>query len=333
MNAILPQDRAEWHALRARHIGGSEIAALFYLWQLPTGALAYLHMFEPPPAGATMLGCVSRHTTGYRLYYEKAGLLPPEDLDGVERIMIGQELEPAIARAAERKWDGWNLRKVHRYLRHGTIAGMGASRDYEEHAPGLPPVEIKNVDYLVFRDLWSAKGDEIDAPPIDITLQVAHQIACEARVRAPHGWIVACVGGNKLYRGRIERHEPTIAKIEQAVAAFWRAVESGTPPLDVADFDTQAEVSLLAANVRSMPLDLTADNRLPTLCSRFLKIQARRKKAEDLESRVKAEIAVKLGSAPETIRAKAAGFNLTWTYVNGKNGPYRGGLTVKETFL
>ncbi|HYH36946.1 MAG TPA: hypothetical protein VD860_01885, partial [Azospirillum sp.] len=81
------------------------------------------------------------------------------------------------------------------------------------------------------------------------------------------------------------------------------------------------------------PLDLTADNRLPTLCSRFLKIQARRKKAEDLESRVKAEIAVKLGSAPETIRAKAAGFNLTWAYVNGKNGPYRGGLTIKETFL
>jgi hypothetical protein len=332
MNAILPQDRDHWHALRAQHIGGSEIASLFYLWQLPTGALAYVHMFEPPPAGATMLGCVSRHTTGYRLYYEKAGLLPPEDLDGVERVMIGQELEPAIARAAARKWDPWPLRKVHRYLQ-GPVPGMGASRDYEEHGPGLPPVEIKNVDYLVFRDLWSAKGDEIDAPPIDITLQVQHQIACETRIRAPHGWVVACVGGNKLYRGRIERHEPTIAKIQEAVRAFWAAVEAGTPPLDVADFDTQADVSLLAANVRSAPLDLTADNRLPTLCSRFLKLHAVEKRAADAKDRVKAEIAVKLGSADDTIRAKASGFNITWPLVRRGEKTHRGGLTIKESFL
>ncbi|MCW2242762.1 hypothetical protein [Azospirillum canadense] len=329
MNAILPKSRDDWHELRAQHVGGSEIASLFYLWQLANGQLAYLHMFEMPPAGATMLGCVSRHTTGFRLYHQKAEILPPEDLDGNERIRLGRCLEAGIAEAARDKWAPWPLRKVHRYLRHAAVPGMGASRDYEEHAEGLPPVEIKNVDYLVFQDLWQAKGDDIEAPPIDITLQLQHQIACE-RIHAPHGWIIACVGGSSLKRGRIERHEPTIAKIEQAVAAFWAAIAAGTPPLDVADFDTVADLSLLGAGVRSAPLDLTMDNRLPTLCARLLKTQSIRKRAESAESRVKAEIATKLGAAPETIRAKAAGFNITWVYVNGKNGPHRGAMTIRE---
>ncbi|MGY0790900.1 YqaJ viral recombinase family protein [Azospirillum argentinense] len=331
MSAILPKSRDDWHALRAQHIGGSEIASLFYLWQLANGQLTYLHLFETPPAGATMLGCVSRHTTGYRLYWQKRGVLPTEDLDGNERVMIGQEMEPAIARAAERKWD-WKLENARRYVPHPAVAGMAASRDFQMVAPGYPPVEIKNVDFLVFRDLWKAQGDEIEAPPIDITLQVQHQIACGSTrgTASDHGWIVACVGGNRLLRGRIERHDPTIAKIEQAVAAFWAAVAAGTPPLDVADFDTQADLSVLGAEVRSAPLDLTGDNELPGLCAEFLKTDAAVKDGEKLRDRIKGRIALKLGDAPETIRARAAGHSITWVYAQRGGKPYRGAMTIRE---
>lgn len=329
MNAIVPKDRADWHALRAQHIGGSEIASLFYLWRLADGRQAFLHMFEVPPAGAECLGCASRHTTGYRLYWQKRGVLPPDNLDEVERVQAGQFLEPAIAEWARHKWD-WQLRKVHRYLRHPHIAGMGASRDFEEHGPGLPPVEIKNVDYLVFRDLWKTEGETITAPPLDITLQLQHQIACEDRVRAPHGWVVACVGGNKLYRGQIERHDPTIARIEQAVAAFWQAVESETPPLDVADFDTVAELSLLGAEMRSAPLDLRGDNELAILCADYLRLDDDVKNADAKRSAIKAQICGRLGDAPETIRAMADGFNLTWVYAQRGGKPYRGALTIRE---
>ncbi|CAO3358695.1 YqaJ viral recombinase family protein [Azospirillum palustre] len=330
MNAILPTSREHWHEIRAQHVGGSEVASLFYLWRLADGQQAFLHMFEQPPAGAECLGCASRHTTGYRLYWQKRGVLPPENLDEVERVQAGQFLEPAIAEWAQHKWDPWPLRKVHRYLRHPRIAGMGVSRDFEEHAPGLPPVEIKNVDYLVFRDLWKTEGEEITAPPLDITLQLQHQIACEGRVRAEHGWIVACVGGNKLYRGQIARHDPTITRIEQAVAAFWQAVESETPPLDIADFDTVAEMSLLGAETRAAPLDLTADNELPILCAEFLKTDASVKASEVVRDRLKAQIAGKLGDSPETIRAAATGFNITWPLVRRGEKTHRGGLTIRE---
>jgi hypothetical protein len=330
MNAILPTSREHWHEIRAQHVGGSEVAALFYVWRLADGQQAFLHMFEQPPAGAECLGCVSRHTTGYRLYWQKRGVLPPENLDEVERVQAGQFLEPAIAEWAQHKWDPWPLRKVRRYLLHPRIAGMGVSRDFEEHAPGLPPVEIKNVDYLVFRDLWKTEGEEITAPPLDITLQLQHQIACEGRVRAEHGWIVACVGGNKLYRGQIARHDPTIARIEQAVAAFWRAVEAETPPLDVADFDTVAEMSLLGAEVRAAPLDLTADNELPVLCAEFLKTDASVKEGEAKRNAIKAQITRRFGNAPQTIRADIAGFKATWVYAERGGKPYRGALTIRE---
>ncbi len=326
MRAVILQDRSHWHALRAQHIGGSEIAALFYLWKLANDQLVYLHMFEEPPSDAIMLGCASRHTTGYRLWHEKAGLLTPPDLDGYERIRLGQHLEAGIAGAAREKWKGWPLQKVHRYIRHPSLPGMGASRDYEERVAGYPPVEIKNVDYLVFRDLWSVKGDEIDAPPIDITLQVQHQIACEGS-RATHGWIVACVGGSSLKRGRIERHAPTIARIEQAVAAFWAAVAAGSPPLDVADYDTVADASLLSARADATPADLTADNRLPTLCSRLLKVQGLRKRIEGAEERIKSEIAVKVASAT---RATTVGYRIIWPLVQRGEKSHRGGLTIKE---
>lgn len=326
-------NHGHWHDLRSRHIGGSEIASLFYAWQLPDGLVVYRHMFEPEPDGAVCLGCVSRHTTGYRLYHVKAGSLPADDLDGVERVQAGKHLEPALASWAAEKWEEWagRLRKVHRYMAHPTVPGLGASRDYELHAAGQPPVEFKNVDYLIFRDQWAADGDDITAPPMDITLQVQHQIAADG-ARADHGWIVACVGGNRLLRGRIEAHAPTIHRIEEAVAAFWHAVENGIEPREVADFDTIAE--LYAAGDRDKRVDLGQDNRLPDLCARYRHISAKRKQAERLEKGIKAQIGVRLGDATQ---ADTSGFRITWPVVNRKArtqeikaATYRGAMTVKE---
>ena len=334
MNAILPRDRADWLALRQGYIGGSEIASLFYIWQI-NDILAYLHMFERPPVDAVCLGCVSRHTTGFRLYHQKIGTLPADDLFD-ERIAAGVFGESGIADWAQSTeyaphW-GMRLEKARSYTPHPTVRGMGASRDYQEVAPGFPPVEVKNVDGLIFRDLWKVEGGEIVAPPMDITLQLQVQIACgSARGgKSPYGWVIACVGGNKLLRGRIDRHEPTIAKIEQAVTAFWAAIDAGTPPLDIADFDTVADLSLLGAEERAAPLDLTGDSRADDLCARFKKIDGIVKRGEAARDRVKAQLALKLGDAPNTIRASTAKHKITWPLVHRGEKTHRGGFTVRE---
>lgn len=318
---------------RRKFVGASEVASLFYAVELPGGQIAYPHMFEPLPPGAGVIGCLSRHTTGYRLWHIKAGNIEADNLDDVERVQAGQHMEPAIAAWATEKWPEWSgvLRKVHRYIEHPALTGFGASRDYELHAAGLPPVEIKNVDGLVFRDEWQAEGDEITAPPLDITLQVQHQIAA-AGSKTDHGWIVACVGGNRLLRGRIAAHAPTIARIEEAVDAFWRSVSDGVSPDDFADIETASELYL--AGERTAPLDLDGDNRFPDLCARYRKLDRITKRASGLRDAVKAQIALKVKDAT---RAEGSGFRITYPIVHRKErtqtiaaGTYRGALTIKE---
>lgn len=332
MTSTAVQSVEHWHALRAKTVGASEVASLFYAWALPSGRVEYHHMFAVPPAGATMLGCVGRHKTGYRLYYEKAGLLEPDPVEG-ERIEAGIHLEPALATWAQAKWPDWKLRKVRRYITHPAIPGMGQSRDYELIGPGYEPVEFKNVDFLIFRDLWTAERDDILAPPIDITLQVSHQMAGTA---ARQGWIVACVGGNNLKRGLIPRHDGTIAKIEEAVRAFWHAVANSQEPYDYADYDTVAD--LFACGDEGDVIDLTQDNYASELCGRFLDAQAAMKQAQAEFNRVKAELGAKIGAAT---KAKAAGYRIVWPAIHrpekeipAKVQPaldYRGGMQVKST--
>jgi predicted phage-related endonuclease len=285
-------------------------------------------MFEDRPEDATLLGCCSPYLTGYRLFHIKAGILQPDKIDN-ERIDAGIFLEPAIAEWARKKWS-WSLRKVHRYL--SPMDGMGCSRDYESVEKGFPPVEFKNVDFMQFKDKWIADGDEIITPPLHIILQLQHQIAA---TDADHGWIVACVGGNELKRGRIERHEPTIQRIKAAVSRFWIGVQAGEKPHGFEDYDTVAD--LFAYGTKDKHIDLTGDNELPVLCRSFLDLKHEKDSAEDRLEAVKAAITARMG---DSTRATANGFTLSWPAAHREEKiipqkiqpakDWRQGLTIKQ---
>jgi len=332
MGAIAVSNEAEWLSLRDSHVGGSEVASLFYRWRYADGTEAVLHLYETPPEGATLVESLSPFKTGYRLWQEKAGRVMPDDLSSNERVQAGNFLEPALAAWAGEKFK-WKLRKVRRYCTHATVTGWGASLDYEAHEPGFPPIEFKNVDGLAFRDSWAVEGDEIIMPPLNYVLQLQHQIGA---VGADHGWIVACVGGNRLLRGRIERHEPTQQKIAEAIAAFWEGVETGTEPKWVADYDSVAETYRYGS--KALQVDLTADGDLPQLCADYL---ARKAEADQLEatiSHLKGQIASKLGDAAKAV---ASGYRMSWPVVERpekviperiqKALTYRGALTITPT--
>jgi len=322
------ESEEHWHELRAQHVGGSEIASLFYQWVMPDESIVFRHMFEEAPEGATLLGCCSSYLTGYRLYHIKAGLLEPDDLDN-ERVMAGQFLEPAIAEWAKQKWD-WNIQKVHRYLTAGE--GMGVSRDFEVKEKGLPPVEIKNVDWIIFKDKWTVEGGEILNPPLHITLQLQHQIAA---TDADHGWVVVCVGGNDLYRCRIERHEPTIQRIKAAVARFWVGVNAGEKPHGFEDYDTISDI--WACGEKDKFVDLSDNNQMPELCASYLDLKKKGKAIDGQIDLVKAQITEGMG---DCTRAQCQGFKMGWPAVHRveklvpeKLVPakdWRQGLTVKE---
>lgn len=299
-------NEAEWHSIRSMHIGGSEIASLFYRWLLPDGEVAVLHCYEQPPAGSQIIECCSPYTTGYRLWQEKAGVLPPSFVES-ERVDAGTFLEPALAAWAMKKWDGFPLRKVRRYIGHDSVEGWGASFDYEVHGAGVTgrPVEFKNVDFLVARDSWLIDGEEIVVPPLNLLLQVQHQIGAGA---VPSGWIVACVGGNKLCRGEIQRHEPTQAKLAAAIAAFWEGVRANEPPAHVADYET-VKVLLAEGDKAAGTADLSDNEELPSLCSRLQRLRAHMERMEAREENLKGRIGLSMGHHTS---AKAGSFRISW---------------------
>jgi putative phage-type endonuclease len=258
---------------------------------------------------AILLG-VSPFGTPFELWYEKAGQLPRGDHGG-ERIDAGRHLEPAIAAWAAERWN-WNLRNVPEYLTHPTVPKMGCSLDFEDADDGAP-VEIKNVDGLIFKQQWTAEGGELLDAPIYYLIQVQHQLAC--RPDAPHGWLIACVGGNRLFRLKVPRHQGAIARIEGAIREFWASVEAGVPPAPDFNIDAAAVMRLYATIDGAEPVDLTDDNRLPDLCAEYKAAGQAEKEAKARKDAAKAEILTKIGGAA---RAFVNGFNVSAGMVNRK---------------
>lgn len=243
---------------------------------------------------AVLLGC-SPFSTPFTLWHEKAGNIPPESLDHLERIQAGKYLEPAIAAWASHKW-GWPLKTVSEYLQHPSVAGFGASLDFETETG--EPVEIKNVDFIVFRDEWGSEGETIIDAPIHYLIQLQHQLAC--RPGADHGWLLVCVGGNRLYRMQVSRHAGVIARIEREVEAFWRSIHENTPPKPDFTQDGSTIASLYAAG-NGQILDLTHNNRFPDLCAAYLAGKEREKEGRRAAEAALAEIRAEIGEASGAI--------------------------------
>jgi predicted phage-related endonuclease len=332
MAAIPITSEADWHALRAANIGGSEVVSLFYVWRQPNGAETIRHMFEAPGPDEICLGCLGTYKTGYRLWLEKAGKLAPDN-DENERLIAGQCLEPAIAQFAQIKWPEWKLRKVRRYLTHPAVEGWGATLDYEVLAPTFPPAEFKNVDRMIFLRDWLADGDEIVTPPMHINLQLQHQIGVG---KADHGWIVPLVGGNELKRGRIDRHEPTQARIGEAISLFWQSVKQGIAPAHLADAESVAEEYAFGGS-SDAKLDLSGDAFFAAQCARYRRWKDHADFVDQQLSLIKGRITKRIG---EATKATTIGWKVSWPaiHIPAKDVPakhqaernYRGGLTVTK---
>lgn len=243
---------------------------------------------------AALLG-MSPFVTAFELWHHKAGTLDRPNLDGNDRVEAGRFLEPAIAAWAAHRWE-WPLRKVTDYLAHPTVARMGASLDFETEAG--EPVEVKLVDWSVFKEKWVAEGDDLIDAPVEYLIQVSHQLAC--RPTAARGWIVACVGGNSLYRMPVPRHPGLIARIEAAVTDFWRSIDAGTPPKPDFGEDGDAIAALFRRGTGGTA-DLSASNRAPILCAEYLAAKAEADAADDRKKVALAEIRELVGEASRII--------------------------------
>lgn len=252
-----------WHALRAEHVGGSEVAALFG---------------EHP------------QLTRYELWHQKAGLLPAPHLSDSERVFWGSTLEPAIAEGVASK-TGWKTRKVHSYFSRRP-PGLGGSLDYEIVAndKGAGVLEIKTADWLVAKE-WGGE------PPLSYELQLQSYFACTGR---NWGVMAVLVGGNDLKLFEYERRPKTVATIEAAIAAFWRSIAEKEPPAPDFTRDGPTISQLYAHAAQGKTVDLTGDDHLVALVEQYQRAAAEEGANKRARERCKAEILTLAGDA-ETV--------------------------------
>ena len=250
MAIITVRDQTHWHEIRAQHIGGSEVSALFGL---------------------------SPFTTQWQLWMEKAGKLPPEDLSDNKAIQAGTFLESGIANWAAHRW-GMSIEKVTDYYTADDCPGMGASLDFATDA-GIP-VEIK---WSAYGDGWEYDGEVITSAPDNYIMQVQHQMACTG---AEYGWLIALLR-NEPRRMKIPRNDNIIDAIKASITQFWDSIRDGIePPVDFEN-DAEAVVRLLDSVPMS---DITLPDEHAHLFQTYLEMADLEKQAKAKKEKAKTEL-------------------------------------------
>lgn len=258
----------EWHALRARHVGASEVAALFDVQ--PTYALSR-----------------------YALWMVKAGRAQPPEVTG-ERVFWGNRLEALIAEVTAEA-EGWTIRKGG-YAEDDECPGLGASLDYEIEGSdvlaaagyeGDGLLECKAVDWLVHKRGWT-DGE----PPLFILLQLQSQ--CAAR-GFKWGAVGALVSGNDRVLYMYHARPRLIADIRRRVREFWASIAEGRePPVDGSDSASVVLRSLYPEVIDDV-IDMSSSNEWPEAVGEFMLAGERRKAANEDYDAAKNRVVAMLG--------------------------------------
>jgi putative phage-type endonuclease len=266
---ILPSDKEAWLALRGLDITSTDVSALFGL---------------------------SPYKTRLQLWHEKA-TGASDSFEETERMKWGTRLQDTIARGIAED-QGWEIRARNVYSRIEERR-IGSSFDFEiiNHPDGPGLLEIKNVDYLVFRDKWSEEDGIVEAPA-HIELQLQHQLLVTGRA---WGVIAALVAGNQV-KYAIRLADPDVhSQILDEVARFWASVASGVAPEP--HYPEDAEV-VARLHVKANPgevVDATGDLELDELVARYKHVSSEISGLEEIKDTIKAQVLTRIGTAEKVI--------------------------------
>jgi predicted phage-related endonuclease len=278
---IKPQNRGDWLALRCLDVTSTEASALFDM---------------------------SPYDTAFSLWHRKRDGEIVEIADN-ERMRWGLRLQDAIANGIADDM-GWVAEPMTEYMRIPEVR-MGASFDWrmidDKNRIGL--FEIKNVDYLVFRDKWQMEEGMLVAPPhIEIQLQQQMHVA-----DVEWGAIGVLVGGNAPRTLVRERDREVGDAIQERVVAFWKSIEANTPPEPTYPDDAEFLCKLYDKVQPGTVLDARNNKELETLVADYARIREIEALAQEDKKVVQSKI---LGMIGEAEKVMLNGFSISAGLVN-----------------
>jgi putative phage-type endonuclease len=255
--------RDEWLSVRKNGIGGSDAAAA-------VGLSPYMSPLE--------LWLIK---TG-----RDANLPRPNPDDTTEPVYWGTLLEPIVA-ASYTKQTGNKVRRVNALLQHPTIPFMLANVDREIVGNSdVQLLECKTAGEFGAR-LWR------DGVPEYVQLQVQHQLAVTGKQAAD---VAVLICGQKLEVHRVVRDDALIARLIELEAAFWRFVETDTPP--PADGSESADRALRCLYPGAGgTVDFTDDRRLSSAFADLVAVRAEIETRQQVEAQLRQSIVQAMAEA------------------------------------
>jgi putative phage-type endonuclease len=263
-------NEAEWLAARKKDVTSTESAALFGM---------------------------SPYTTGFELWHAKRSGVATE-FQTNDRVRWGNRLEAAIAQGLADD-NGWQIAPMKSYMRL-PAERIGSSFDFVilNHPSGKPAhLEIKNVDYLQFRDKWLT-DDEVPEAPEHIEMQLQHQMMVSG---FSLGYVGALIGGNQSFLIERERDERVIAALRARIAEFWRTIDAGIEPPPVMPEDAAAVIRLNQYAEPNTIFDASTDAIIATLADNYRTAARAEKDAEERKKVAQAEIYARIGNAERVL--------------------------------
>ncbi|MFP6557803.1 YqaJ viral recombinase family protein [Paraburkholderia sp. B3] len=259
--------REDWLEVRKNGIGGSDAAAA-------VGLNPYMSPLE--------LWLIK---TG-----RDANLARPDPDDTTEPVYWGSLLEPIVA-ASYTKQTGNRVRRVNAVLRHPAIPFLLANIDREViGTPGVQILECKTAGEFGAR-LWR------EGVPEYVQVQVQHQLAVTGKQAAD---VAVLLCGQKLEVHRIERDDDLIARLISLEAAFWRFVETDTPPpADGSDSADRALRCLYPGTGGTV--DFTDDRHQSSVFADLVALRADIEQRQTQEALLKQTIQQAMGEADRAI--------------------------------
>ena len=296
---IHPETEADWLALRAQDLTSTDVPALFGL---------------------------SPYKTAFELWHEmKSGQAVPFTEN--ERIKWGRRLEATVAQGIADD-QGWSIRPMKEYVRLDGLR-IGSSFDFRILAnppidlrPGagnrgplmvgtiergidtIPVVadddailEIKCVDWLMFRDGWTIDEGFIEAPA-HIEIQVQHQMLVSGLRRA---YIGVMVGGNDIRVIEREADPDVHRAILAKCAEFWQSIDEGRAPDPVMPDDAEAVIRMHQFAEPGKLFDARNDAQIASLVQQYHQLGQVEKDAGEQRKVLKAEILQRIGEAEKVL--------------------------------
>lgn len=262
---LTPKDEADWLDMRRQDVTSTESAALFGM---------------------------SPYVTHFELWFRKR-LNTAAEFKPNERMQWGNRLETAIAHGIAED-QGWRIEPMKEYMRLGDLKA-GASFDFRITNLGDPVhLEIKNVDYMAFRDGWIEHDDGTIEAPEHIEMQVQHQMMVSGYKRA---FIGAFIAGNRGVVIERERDEDVIEAMRKKISAFWVSIFENNEPSPIMPDDAAAVIRLNQYAQPGKILDASGDAEITSLVLSYQQASAAEKLAKEDKEVAKAQLLERIGDA------------------------------------